>query len=913
METCRSCGASLPTSDRFCPRCGTPLSAPAPGAADPTLPTPLDPTVVVPKGTAWKPDSPTLSPTSQVSGGRFVPGAMIAGRYRIVGLLGRGGMGEVYRAEDLTLGQEVALKFLPAGLERDPDRLKRFLNEARTARQVTHPNVCRVFDIGEVEGQHFLTMEYVDGEDLATSLVRIGRFPEERAVEIARQICAGLAAAHDQGILHRDLKPANVMLDGRGRVKLADFGLAGLAAGFDNTDVGVGTPAYMSPEQISGREVTERSDIYALGLVLYEMFTGKPAFRGGTVAEYRQFHLTGSVSQLSSHVQGLDPAVERAIMHCLEKEPRDRPASALGVSAALPGGDPLAAALAAGETPSPELVAESGNRAGMAPLRAVLLAAAAIVLLLGSGRWAGELSLANFAPLDKEPAVLMDRAQEVLKQSAYREQVYTHPVDRAWGFLIWGEVISEVAASDSSRSRWDALKDRPDVMSFWYRQSPDLLMPNPSLGPVFIRGPVSLTNPMPATPGEAIVVLDLQGRLRRFEVVPKRYSTGEPAEPDWSTLFALADLDTSRFKAVSPRYQRFMAPDLRRAWVGTRADQPAVELRVEAGAFEGRPVLFNVATQASLLNLGKDPEPLSWETERWVINLATPLIILVVVLVAVRTSRRNISQSHSDTRGAIRFGSLMFVLFLSAASLTSHSLYSRHVGDEIWPIIAGAMFVGIAGWSLYLAAEPLGRKTWPAMFVSSSRLLSRRRIQWRDPVIGQAILVGLMAAGLDFALRGPVRWDLLTHAQGLPPQLPWINTDLLAGKMPTLALLLAQTLNLVFAFIQIMILVLSRHLLKKKWPAIILALAVWTLIAGPGSPTEAGFILMSSAIGMFVLLRWGVVALAINRLALSLIWQIKPADWSSWHAQGSLLLVAVLVATTIWGTWAAMGERAPRR
>lgn len=868
---------------------------------------------MVSRGAEWKADSPARSSASQVSGGRFIPGSMVAGRYRIVGLLGRGGMGEVYRAEDLTLGQEVALKFLPAGLEKDPDRLKRFLNEARTARQVTHPNVCRVFDIGEVDGHHFLSMEYVDGEDLATSLVRIGRFPEERAVEIARQICAGLAAAHDQGILHRDLKPANVMLDGRGRVKLTDFGLAGLAAGIDSRDVGVGTPAYMSPEQLSGREVTERSDIYALGLVLYEMFTGKPPFRAETVAEYRQFHLSGRVSQLSSHVQGLAPAVERAIMHCLEKEPRDRPASALGISATLPGGDPLAAALAAGETPSPELVAESGNRVGMAPLHAVLLALAAILLLLGAGRWAGELSLANFAPLDKKPAVLMDRAQEILKQSAYREPAYTHPRDRAWGFLIWGEVIAEVAESDSSRSRWERLKDRPDVMSFWYRQSPDLLLPNPSLGPVFIRGPVTLTNPMPATPGEAIVVLDLKGRLRRFEVVPKRYSTGEPAEPDWSTLFALADLDPGRFEAVPPRYQRFMAPDLRRAWMGTRTDQPTVELRVEAGAFEGRPVLFNVATQSSLLGLGKDPEVLTWGAERWMVNLAQPLIILAVVLVAARTSRRNISQSRSDTRGAIRFGFLMLLLFFASVGLASHSLFTRFVGEEIWPIVAGAIFVGIAGWSLYLAAEPLGRKTWPTMFVSSSRLFSRRRIQWRDPVIGQSILVGLIAAGLDFALRGPARWDLLTLTQGQPPLMPWINTDLLAGQRQVLSFILGQTLNLVFAFIQIMILVLSRYLLKKKWPAIILALAVWTLIGGPGSLAETGFILMSSAISMFVLLRWGVMALAINRLALSLIWQVKPADWSSWHAQGSLLLVAVLVATTVWGAWAAIGERPSRR
>src|SRR5215470_3683082 len=148
---------------------------------------------------------------------RFAPGALLAGRYRIVAALGKGGMGEVYRADDLTLGQSVALKFLPADLARDPDRLARLRAEVRTARQVSHPHVCRIYDIGEADGQPFLTMEYIDGEDLAALLRRIGRLPEEKGVELARQLCLGLAAAHDRGVIHRDLKPANVMIDGGAR------------------------------------------------------------------------------------------------------------------------------------------------------------------------------------------------------------------------------------------------------------------------------------------------------------------------------------------------------------------------------------------------------------------------------------------------------------------------------------------------------------------------------------------------------------------------------------------------------------------------------------------------------------------------------------------------------------------------
>src|SRR6185503_5668423 len=170
-------------------------------------------------GVATAPTPPPASP-------RFAPGSIVAGRYRLVALLGRGGMGEVYRAEDLTLDQPVALKFLPDGVAVNDTRLAQFHNELRVARQVSHKNVCRLYDLGDADGRRFLTMEYVDGEDLASLLRRIGRIPQDKAIEIARQLCAGVAAAHERGVLHRDLKPANVMIDGDGNVRITDFGIA---------------------------------------------------------------------------------------------------------------------------------------------------------------------------------------------------------------------------------------------------------------------------------------------------------------------------------------------------------------------------------------------------------------------------------------------------------------------------------------------------------------------------------------------------------------------------------------------------------------------------------------------------------------------------------------------------------------
>jgi serine/threonine protein kinase len=245
---CGRCGSDLPSTASHCPRCGALTSSRATIDWDGTT---LDDSSALPNNLL---ESPALDQ------GRFVPGQILAERYRIVALLGKGGMGEVYRADDLRLSQPVAMKFLPEALSRDGSSLARFHREVRLARQVSHANVCRVFDVGESAGLPFLTMEYVDGEDLASLLKRIGHLPQDKAIDISRQLCAALAAAHEAGVLHRDLKPANVMLDRRGKVRITDFGLAGLAA-VAGDEIRAGTPAYMAPEQLAGNAATRQSDI----------------------------------------------------------------------------------------------------------------------------------------------------------------------------------------------------------------------------------------------------------------------------------------------------------------------------------------------------------------------------------------------------------------------------------------------------------------------------------------------------------------------------------------------------------------------------------------------------------------------------------------------------------------------------
>ena len=338
---CPSCAAVVPSESRFCLTCGQPLGTPSELATMAAAPE-----AVAVAG----PHVRRLASSDSVPVGELRPRHPARRPVPHRRALGKGGMGEVYRADDLTLGQSVALKFLPPALARDPERLARFHAEVRTARQVSHPHVCRVYDVGEADGQPFLTMEYIDGEDLAALLRRIGRLPEEKGIELARQLCQGLAAAHDRGVIHRDLKPANVMIDGRGQVRLTDFGLAAAGRGRGRAVRHARLPGAGATGRPRGDRPQRPVRAGPGPLRGLHRPAGLPGDDGrGAAAALRGGHAVEAVESR----QRLDPAVERAILRCLERDPADRPRSAYEVLAALPGGDPLAAALAAGETPSP--------------------------------------------------------------------------------------------------------------------------------------------------------------------------------------------------------------------------------------------------------------------------------------------------------------------------------------------------------------------------------------------------------------------------------------------------------------------------------------------------------------------------------------------------------------------------------
>jgi len=909
---CSSCSAEVPEGSRFCPSCASPLASAVEDSA-------LAPTAMAPEGgfptQSRARSQATDSGPATDDGSRFVPGTLLAERYRIVGLLGRGGMGEVYRADDLKLGQTVALKFLPEVAERDEEWLARFLHEVKIARQISNPNVCRVYDIGEVEGHHFLSMEYIDGEDLSSLLRRIGRLPQDKAIQIARQVCAGLAAAHDQGILHRDLKPANVMIDGRGNAKITDFGLAGLAESIAGEEVGWGTPAYMAPEQLAGREVSVRSDIYALGLVLYQLVTGEQAFKADSRAELARLHRDSTPSRPTSVVEGIDPAVERVILRCLEQEPGDRPASALAVSAALPGGDPLAAALAAGETPSPELVAAAGGADAMNPAHALALAVLAVALFALGGSLNGRNQIRAYLPLDKPPAAMIDRAQEIVRQLGYTEPVYSSPVDTAFGHSVWAAQLDWIEENNDSPDRWESLRSpQAYALSLWYRQSPVTMLPRPASGS-FAGGRVERWNPFPGVTGEILVSLDLAGHLEFFVCAPRRYveELAPAVEPDWSLPFELAGLDMANFEPVEPRYQRYMAPDQRAAWEGTRPEAPDKRVRIEAGMSEGRVVLFGILPSTQLESLAGQPANFSAISAQSVVGIG---IAMVTLIVGYLLARRNTRQGRADRQGAERLAMFAFAITLLLETLRAHVLFTTGGAGQILSILGAAIFSAALIMMLYLALEPYARRVWPSMLISWTRLLGRSAGGWRDPLIGRSVLFGLVAGSAN-SLLGPLDYLTRSAIEGAPARPDLGNWASLLGQRHALAeVVAAMTDGLMGTLFLTFLLVAARMVLRRQWFAIVAVAAVAVfLFTGVIQDSLVGTLVATvfAAAGVIVLLavllRFGLVGLLAAMLVGNLEVLVSTPNWTAWHAQPAILALVVVAALAGYGFWAASAGR----
>lgn len=688
MNQCSSCSASNSHSSKFCSACGAALKP--------------EFSVTVTQAAQGEIASHPSSPSDSSHHGRFLPGTKVADRYRIVSLLGKGGMGEVYRADDLKLGHTVALKFLPRDLAGDPQRLEYFHNEVRLTRQISHPNVCRVYDIGEIDGQHFLSMEYIDGEDLKILLRRIGRLPSDKGVQIAQQLCAGLAAAHDRGVLHRDLKPANIMIDGRGQVRITDFGLAKLADDGAEGEI-AGTPAYMAPEQLTRGEATIQSDLYSLGLILYELFTGMVVHQTNSIPELIRAHAESSLSQPSQRVKDIDPTVERVILRCLEKDPADRPKSTQVVALALPGGDPLAAALAAGETPSPEMVAAAGGSVGLSFPVGSSLFAAVFLMLAAIPFIAAVRDDFHLKKIEKKPDAFEQDARDLIAELGYP----TSDVTSVHGFQL-----------DGSK----------EFFEYWYRQSPDPLVPTiPHLMSRPFTWRVTSQNPPLINPGMIRVRFDPTGRLIEFFAVPSLQAKVNSEQEDWRTTFSAV----SGFEYGDLNDENVYEPP---------AEFPASLYADNVWTKNGQ---FVVATRRDQivyfrnLNFGPDPgDNPTWRA--YFAHFIQILLIFAAGLLALRHVRRG----RADIKGALHISLYFFAIDMILWAIGVH-----HDGSPQRELSLALNFLvrslgyALRIWLYYVALEPLIRRFWPDMLISWSRLLSGR---FRNEQVGRDILIGCL-------------------------------------------------------------------------------------------------------------------------------------------------------------------------
>jgi serine/threonine protein kinase/tetratricopeptide (TPR) repeat protein len=306
---CPNCRTDNPADSKYCKECATPLP----------------------------PTEVSVTKTLETSEKELITEATLSGRYRIIKELGKGGMGKVYKAVDTEINEEIALKLLKPEIVAEDKVIERFRNELKIARKISHKNVCRMYHLEKDENTTFITMEYVEGEDLKSSIEQKGKIPLNEAIIVAKQIAEGLAEAHRLGVVHRDLKPQNIMIDCDGNAHIMDFGIARIMASPGMTKEGtiIGTPDYMSPEQVDGKEADQRADLYSLGVIIYEMVTGRVPFKGESAMSVALKHKTESPPNPRELDAQIPESLDRLILKCMEKDKEQRFQSAASVLSEL--------------------------------------------------------------------------------------------------------------------------------------------------------------------------------------------------------------------------------------------------------------------------------------------------------------------------------------------------------------------------------------------------------------------------------------------------------------------------------------------------------------------------------------------------------------------------------------------------
>lgn len=819
--------------------------------------------------------------TPSSSGGgalRFQPGWVVAGRYRIVSPLGAGGMGEVYRAEDLRLRQAVALKFLPEHLAGDPARLEMLLLEVRMGRQVSHPNVCRLHDVGDVEGHTFLSMEYVEGEDLARLLKRIGRLPTEKALEVARGICAGLAAAHAKGVLHRDLKPANIMIDGHGEPRLTDFGLAVPVESSGEAER-AGTLAYAAPEQLDGAPASLRTDLYSLGLVLYELITGRRPHEARTAQELRVARRT-LPEPPSRWARDLPPSADEIVLRCLAPEAAGRPGSAREVLAAFPSTDPLEAAVAAGKTPSPRSVAAAPK---VGTLRPAAAAALLLIVVAGGAASLAQSSRVHFADLrPRLPfAVLEDRARTLSAALGLADGAKSSGLSFDRSYPAW--LDEHVPAKD----RLGRLSRGPATVHFWARRDPAPVTP-----PGLALAPGRL-EPPPWDPGASSLALDLDGKLVGLVAVPDAKTP--PRTADWEGWTRAAGLELATLAPAEPGAQPPRVPhDERRAFVGRHPGEPDLEVRVEAAAYRGQLVFFALGGSWERTS----PDRLPFSSRILVMFLGG--VVLAVLLAAIGLAYRNVRAGRGDARGAGWVAAAVGGASAAAALLGGvHAPSFAFELDLGYRSLAAALFSGASVGVLYLAVEPHLRRRWPQLLVSWARLVEG---DVRDPLVGRDVLAGVAFGAVHAALAYTTN---VVIGNGticdLLPLTGLVGTASALGSAASMAVY--QGLG--SAVLLTLGLVLFRVRAGALGALCAVFLVFFVLALGPA--VGAGFGLVFVSVYAFLVARGGLLAVVAAALAFRLLFTF-PLGFQGGAAHAPLTVVAILGSLAIFAFRAAVGR-----
>ncbi len=923
---CPRCSSEVSSSFRFCMQCGDSLPASAAGSDAPTMfaariEGDSEETVVLisdsalteqmlsgdtpatmiarPSRQASSASSSSSAASSLSSSGapfsdeqEMVPGTLLAGRYRIVAPLGRGGMGRVYRAEDLKLGQTVALKFLPPALTNDPAWLGRFFAEVRLSREVTHPNVCRVHDIVEsaaADGSslHFLSMEYVDGENLAALLLRFGRLPIEKALEMSAQITAGLAAAHAKGVLHRDLKPANVMVDGKGQAKITDFGLAVVAEDTVRAAEIAGTPGYMAPELLTGSASTGRTDLYALGLVLYELLTGKQAFRSKEGREARQ-----TPAPLRKYVPEIPADVEHMVLRCLEKDPALRPTSAREMLAVMPVMDQMEAALARGETPSPEMVAATASAEPMVLWKAWSLVGIIAAMVLIAWLLAPRSALLAIATPELSPDVLEHQARVMVQQLGYPATRF----NAGWFELNYG-MLRYMALHKTRHYLYDIAHAEQGTLIYNYRQGE-----TQSMVPTHSDSP-GADDPPEDKPGMLTVRLDSEGRLLRFRRVPEQEQTGAAAAaaPDLTPVLKAAGLDPALLRPATGTWAPPDAFDSLQTWAGTYPNHPGTPIQVIAAERLGKVSYFAVRAPWSPPEVSRLAGA---DLSEWVeVCLIAGFMVGGLILV-----RRNLQLKRGDQASALRLAAIYgIVRFTGTLAL---AVRPNSPGPLLnWSLMALGEALLASGWVWigYMGIEPFARKRMPQLLVSSTRLLTGR---WRDVQVGRDVLFGLTLAAFFKFETAVANIYLVPFVSGETPDAPGY------AHLGLLGIVYNTTRSFSNAVLTMMVLlalfVVYRSVLRKPWLAVgaFYLTLILLNVQNENFRVDLPFNIVVTAILTAFIVRYGLFAGATFLFAQAMFGSLPwTHDLANWTTPYYIVPGLVLFLMAGWGLTSAIGEQ----